>query len=394
MLNHSSTINELPTPDEASRLHSKRVQSHIITEIAKCGGRIPFSRFMELALYAPGLGYYSAGNQKFGEAGDFITAPEISPLFSRALATQISQILTSLPNGTLLEFGAGQGTMAADIMLELERIHRLPESYQILEISADLQQRQQQTIQEKVPHLVSHFKWIDRLPAEPFNGVIVANELLDAMPVNRFVVNDGKAAEIQVIWNGQTFDTEAGSFQSAAAAAAINQLINDYQLADGYSSEINNHGTQWIKSMAANMNQGAMILIDYGFPQHEYYHPQRNSGTIMCHFRHRSHPNPLILPGIQDITAHVDFTAMATAAVESGLEVRGYTSQASFLLGCGITQLIATEMSLQQATTVNQAVLKLTSPSEMGELFKVLILGKGIRVPLIGTSIRDDRSRL
>ncbi len=394
MLNQSSPINELPQPDPASEQHMEAVQQHIIQEIDRCGGRIPFSRFMELALYAPGLGYYSAGNQKFGEAGDFVTAPEISPLFSRTLARQVAQILDAINGGTIIEFGAGQGTMAADMMAELERIDSLPECYQILEVSADLRQRQQQTIRQKTPHLFDRFQWLEQMPEKGFRGVVVANELLDAMPVTRFVVDNGNALEIFITWNGESFETTADQFISENCEKRAQQLVRQFQLYDGYSSEINLHAENWISSVGEFIDQGAAIIIDYGFPEHEYYHPQRNSGTIMCHYRHRSHPNPLIFPGIQDITAHVDFTAMATAAVKVGMAVRGYTSQVAFLMGAGITSLIPEAENEMDSMAMNQAMMKLTSPSEMGALFKVLILGKGVNAPLIGTSLRDDRARL
>ncbi|NOR52054.1 MAG: SAM-dependent methyltransferase [Gammaproteobacteria bacterium] len=391
---------DLPEPSADLVAHSKRVKDFIRRVIGQSGGEISFCRFMELALYAPNLGYYSAGNQKLGAGGDFITAPEISSLFSFSLAKQIAQILQQ-SGGDVVEFGAGSGVMAADMLLELEQLKQLPEHYYIIEVSADLRQRQQDTITKKAPALRERVKWLDELPRE-ISGVVVANELLDAMPVHRFVIRDGEPYEVMVVWDEQSqqFQTTDKPISEPRLRSEIEQL----QLKDeGYSSEINLNAIDWIVSIGERLQSGAILLIDYGYSRHDYYHPRRSDGTLLCHYQHRAHPNPLILPGIQDITAHVDFTAIADTALDVGLHVHGYANQSNFLLGCGITDYLSQmvqfgagddERDMTQQIEVTNQLKKLTMPDEMGESFKVIALSRGIDIPLLGFSIRDDRNRL
>ena len=386
---------DLPEPSAELAAHSERVSNSIRGEIEQSGGTLPFWRFMELALYAPNLGYYSAGNQKLGEGGDFITAPELTSLFSFSLAKQMAQIL-SISGGGVIEFGAGSGVMAADILLELERLNQLPDHYYIIEVSADLRGRQQETIIDRVPNLIDRVEWLDKLP-ESIQGVVVANELLDAMPVHRFVMRDSVPYEVMVAWDegSKQFQTMEELIVDPRLRSAIEQL----QLPDGYSSEINLNASDWIATIGERLQGGAILLVDYGYSRHDYYHPQRAEGTLLCHFQHRAHPNPLIYPGIQDITAHVDFTAIADAALEAGLHVPGYANQANFLLGCGITDYLNRAVQYENRDMVQQVEItnqlkKLTMPGEMGEIFKVIILSRGIDTPLIGFSIRDDRNRL
>jgi SAM-dependent MidA family methyltransferase len=386
--------NKLPPPSPEAQAHSEKLQALIREEIAASGGHIGFDRFMELALYAPGLGYYSAGSGKFGEAGDFVTAPELSPLFSRCLARQCAEVLSAIDGGDILEFGAGSGVMAADILIELASMNCLPEHYFILELSADLRQRQQQSIAEKVPQLAERVVWLDALPETDFRGVVLANEVLDAMPVHRFVIHNGEPHELCVVWNGKSLVLEEGA-PDAVLYARLKQLQNECLLADGYCSEINLRAEEWLRSLADFLQQGVVLLIDYGFPQREFYHPQRSSGTLMCHYRHRAHDDALILLGLQDITAHVDFTAVAETALEAGLSVRGYTSQANFLIANGLPGLLADEGGdTRQQLTLSAQVKRLTMPGEMGELFKVMALTREWEGPLQGFSLRDERGRL
>jgi SAM-dependent MidA family methyltransferase len=385
---------ELPPPSPAAQAHSERLQAVIRDEIEAAGGHIGFDRFMELALYAPGLGYYSAGSHKFGEAGDFVTAPEISSLFSRCLAQQCAEVLRGTEGGDILEFGAGSGVMAADVLVELERLDCLPDHYFILELSADLRERQQQTIAEKAPQLSERVVWLDALPESGLRGVVLANEVLDAMPVHRFIIQNGEPHELSVVWNGQQFALESGA-PDAALYTRLKQLQQDYALSDGYSSELNLHAEEWVQSVGRVLQQGVVLLIDYGFPQREFYHPQRNRGTLMCHYRHRAHDDALRLVGLQDITAHVDYTAVAEAALQAGLAVRGYTNQANFLIASGLMELLSEESGgVQEQLSLAAQVKRLTMPGEMGELFKVMALTKGWEGGLRGFSLRDERAKL
>lgn len=385
---------ELPPPSPEAQAHSEMLQAMIREEIEQAGGHIGFDRFMELALYAPGLGYYSAGSGKFGEAGDFVTAPELSPLFSRCLARQCREVLQGIGGGDIIEFGAGSGVMAADILAELEQLECLPEHYFILELSGDLRERQCQTIASKVPQLSERVVWLNALPESGFRGVVLANEVLDAMPAHRFMIQQGEPHELDVVWNGQQFALETGA-PDAALYERVKRLQNDYALADGYSSEINLRAEEWVRSLAGFLEQGVALLIDYGFPQREFFHPQRSMGTLMCHYRHRAHDDALQLIGLQDITTHVDFTAVGEAALSAGLSVRGYTSQANFLVANGLTELLSEEAKDEKTQLVLSAQVKrLTMPGEMGELFKVMALARGWKEPLQGFALRDERGRL
>ena len=385
---------DLPTPDQDAQAHSAALQQQICDAIAAAGGHIGFDRFMELALYAPGLGYYSSGSPKFGEGGDFVTAPELSSLFSRCLARQCAEVISAIPTAEVLEFGAGSGIMAATILRELAALDCLPMRYVILKLSSELRARQQQTIAQHVPELLARVEWLDALPGPGFRGVILANEVLDAMPVQRFCIRHGELHELVVGWDGQGFDLHSAA-PDAALFARLEVLRQQYQLPDGYSTELNLRAEQWIAALGELMEQGVALLIDYGFPQSEYYHPQRSEGTLMCHYRHRAHADALILPGLQDITAHVDFTAIGEAALKAGMAVRGYTNQASFLLSLGLTEYLAEAGDdLRTQLELTNQVKRLTMPGEMGELFKVMALGKGWQAPLRGFALRDDRARL
>jgi SAM-dependent MidA family methyltransferase len=382
---------ELPAPDPAARAHSLRLTEVIRQRITQKGGAIAFHEFMQLALHAPGLGYYSAGSRKFGEEGDFITAPETSPLFARCLARAIQPILQNLPQQQVLEVGAGSGIMAAGILQELAALHSSPDSYTILELSADLKQRQAETLQ---PH-AERVSWQDSLP-EKFNGIVLANELLDAMPVHRVIWQHGKLQECYVACEQDRFIWQAGPLSDPRLYARVEEIIAQLgELPDGYVTEINLAAEDWIKTLGVQLQQGMLLLIDYGFARHEFYHPQRLQGTLMCHYRHRAHADPLILIGLQDITAHVDFTAMADRALEAGLHVAGYTTQAHFLLGSGLTELVAqTEGDAVQQLELANQIKRLTLPQEMGELFKVMALTKNLQINMPGFRLRDLRNSL
>ena len=386
---------ELPFPSDLAQQHSESLIALIKGVIEQEGGAVSFQKYMELALYAPGLGYYAAGSAKLGEEGDFITAPEISPLFSQALANAIIPALDS--EQVILEVGAGLGRMAADILVYLQQQNKLPKEYWILELSADLRERQKVTIESTVPELINKVKWLDELP-ERFSGVIVANELLDAMPVQLFQKKENDINEINVVWRDDKFSFQLkSSFDERLVHRVKNIEIElERKFDTGYISEINFAAEDWIKSIAERLQQGVIILIDYGFPRHEYYHAQRNQGTLMCHYRHRTHPDAFIYPGLQDITAHVDFTAMADAALEANMQVIGYTNQVSFLMGAGLLELAALndESEVQQQIELASQIKKLTLPHEMGELFKVIGFSKNCDISLPAFEFRDFRDSL
>lgn len=382
----------LPAPGPEALAHSERLQALIRDEIQAKGGSMAFSRFMELALYAPGLGYYSGGLHKFGREGDFTTAPETSALFSRSLAVQCAQVLESLDHADILEAGAGSGVMAADILAELERLGQLPGRYFILELSGELRQRQQQTIEQKVPHLLERVQWLDALPLSGFRGVVLGNELLDAMPVQRFLIQAGEVCELHVVLadEGFTYQPRPAPDELTRAVRQLESQLGE-PFVEGYESEINLAAQGWLQSISEVLDEGLILFVDYGFPRHEFYHPQRSGGTLMCHYRHRAHADPLILVGLQDITAHVDFTAMAETAQACGLDVLGFTTQAHLLLSLGIEQRIA---DAEDPMPLAQQIKQLVLPSEMGELFKAIAFGKKLDLALSGFSFQDQRARL
>lgn len=386
----------LPEPDADALTHSRRLIEFIHAQIAAQGGAISFRDFMQHALYAPGLGYYTAGSHKLGEAGDFITAPESSPLFAQCIANAIQPALLQLNVKNILEVGAGSGIMAAGILQQLQQSDCLPDHYYILELSSDLRARQQQTIAQQLPELVERVSWLDNLPNE-LSAVVLGNEVLDAMPVNLVQIQNGEVMERFVALEGDRFVWRDQPPTDERLQQRIEEIQNQTgeTLPDGYISEINLLAEDWLKSLAQSLQQGLVLLIDYGFPRHEYYHPQRSTGTLMCHYRHHSHDDPFCFIGLQDITAHVDFTAMAEAAYEAGFSIDGYTSQGNFLLGSGLAELAQTaEDDVKTQLLVANQIKKLTLPHEMGELFKVIGLSKQLDVPLPGFMLRDMRNYL
>ena len=378
-------MDPLPTPSEDAQAASRELCARITETIAAAGGWIPFSRYQELALYEQGLGYYAGGSRKFGAEGDFVTAPELTPLFGFALARQVAQV-TAASSPVVIEAGAGSGRLAADLLRGLDAIGAAPERYLILELSGELRARQRDTIAREAPQLASRVEWLDAMP-ETFSGCIVANELLDAMPVQVLTWRDKGLME-----RGISLDEE-GNFVWAErpADARLQALAAELPVSAPYVSEVAPIASAWVAEWGRRLERGAMILIDYGLPRHEYYHPQRSGGTLRCHYRHRAHDNPFWWPGLSDITTHVEFTAIAEAAHGAGLNVLGYTTQATFLMNCGIGELLAERQAESaDATKALGAVQVLLAPGEMGELFKVLACGRGIDMPLMGF-VRGDR---
>lgn len=381
---------ELPPPDADALAHSEALLQIIQRDIDQNGGWLSFAQYMAHALYAPGLGYYSGGSRKFGPEGDFITAPELTPLFGQTLAAQLAQIMAaSAPR--IIEAGAGTGLLAADLLLQLEQLGCPPERYSILEVSGELRARQHATLAQRAPQLLDRVEWLDALPAE-FSGVVVANEVLDVMPVHLIVSRAEGLFERGVGHRGGRLGwvDRPATGTVLQAAQALKLPVSDQ---GDYVSELNLAAAAWVREWAARLRQGALLLIDYGYPRAEYYLPNRSTGTLLCYYRHRAHGDPLLWPGLNDITAFVDFTAVAEAGFDAGLEVAGYTTQAQFLFNCGILGLLEQRGPQQSADYIRaaRAVQRLTTPQEMGELFKVLALTRGLDAPLLGF-VRGDRT--
>jgi SAM-dependent MidA family methyltransferase len=394
----AASVSTLPSLNAAERAHAARVAEHIRDFIAAQGGVIGFDVFMRLALYAPGLGYYSAGATKFGGGGDFVTAPEVSSLFSRCLARQVAAVL-EVTGGDVLELGAGQGTMAADVLTELAALDCLPERYLILEVSADLAERQRARIAALPAELAQRVQWLERWPEPPLRGVVLANEVLDAMPVERFVLR-GRPGGIDVLALGVAVDGDQFAWRETSPTPELMHAVADIveglpgPLPDGYVSEVCLSFQPWIASLAAHLEEGVALLIDYGLPRAQLYHPERSAGTLRCHFRHRAHDDPFVNVGLQDITAWVDFTRVAEAADGAGLEVLGFATQAAFLIGAGIEVLLTTGMKeagedLKAQTRLAGEARRLLLPGEMGEIFKVIALGRNYESPLAGFSTQN-----
>ena len=381
----------LPEPSDEARAHSHRVVDHIASSIVEAGGWISFADYMGAALYAPGLGYYASGTRKFGAGGDFVTAPEMTPLFGRALSRQIAEVLAQT-GGDIIELGPGTGRLAADVLGELAERNKMPASYKLLEVSPELRARQRAQLASEVPSLLPRVEWIAVLP-ERWRGVIVANEVLDAVPPHLIVRRRGEWYERGVAMNDGRMTLVDRPLSNRALRNAAQSL---YPAGDDYVSEINPAAQALVRSLAQRCDAGVLLLIDYGFPAGEYYHPQRDSGTLMAHYRHRALADPLFLPGLVDLTVHVDFTAIAHAGASAGASVAGFTTQAHFLVNCGILDLLARVGDVQSAGYLREAnaVHKLLSPAEMGELFKVLMLSRGAEVSPLGFRNGDQRHRL
>jgi SAM-dependent MidA family methyltransferase len=378
------------TPEQAG--HSALVAEAVGASIDAQGGWLAFDDYLRLVLYAPGLGYYSAGSVKFGPSGDFVTAPELSGLFARCLANQCAPLLKSL-GGEILELGAGTGRMAAGLLTRLAELDAVPKRYGILELSADLRARQAAILRTLPEALRSRVEWLDALPETPIAGVVLANEVLDALPFRRFVIRDARLLErgVGLSAAGELIDADrpaGGELRAELARLAPAGWPTRYE------SELCPMVEPWLDSVAQSLTRGVMLLIDYGLPRHEYYHPQRDRGTLRCHFRHRAHDNPLLYPGLQDITAWVDFTRVAEAGVDARLEVAGYCTQAAFLLANGIEAEVAgARDELERARLASQAQ-SLLLPGEMGERFKVMSLTRDFDEPMQGFALQDLRRML
>ena len=388
---------DLPEPSADARAASEALTRIIAAEIAARGGWMSFARYMELALYAPGLGYYSGGSRKFGVAGDFLTAPELTPLYGRALARQVAQVLAA--SGPLVvEIGAGSGRLAADLLPALDALGCAPRRYQILELSGELRARQEAMLSEHAPCYADRIEWLEELP-ERFCGCLVGNEVLDAMPTHAVRWDPGHG----VMERGVGLADGRLVVAERPAANALLAAANELRVVAPYRGEISLAVRSWVAELARRVERGALLLIDYGLARHELYHPQREGGTLRCHYRHRVHEDPFWFPGLSDITSHVDFTAVAEAGFDAGLEVLGYATQANFLINCGIAELLLEDRDQRMgspaagagdtAATANLlargAVNVLISPNEMGELFKVIALGRGVPGPLLGFACGD-----
>lgn len=349
-------------------MHSAKLSAHLQALIAECGS-LSFHDYMQTVLYEPGLGYYMVGNHKFGLAGDFTTAPEISPIFAQCLAQRLAPDVERYRN--ILEFGAGSGRLAFDILTALNELSCLPERYYILEVSAECRERQQALLQQSP--FFDRCVWLDNLP--DLQAVVIANEVLDAMPVHRFALHDQQILESQVVVEDGSLVERFVTCQHPLLKKTISQHAELKHFQEHYISEINLQLEPWIKTLGESLQQGVVLIVDYGFPQHEYYHADRNMGTLMCHYQQHAHDDFFLYPGLQDITAHVDFTALANAAEKNGFDILEYGNQANFLMDNGLLQFAHSDDAKQQVA-INQAIKLLTLPSEMGELFKVMVLEK------------------
>ncbi len=398
---------QLPEPSPDALAASRELVERIAAQIDAAGGWIGFDHYMRMALYEPRLGYYSGGSRKFGPAGDFVTGPELSPIYGACIATQCAAWFEELP-AQILEFGAGTGALAAQVLNELARLGHANVRYSIVELSAELRERQLHTITMLAPEMVGHVHWLDGIPAY-VNGVVLGNEVLDAMPVRAFRLWDGQLMERGVAVRDGRFEwadlPADGAFASTVAALltqadwphdeVVSRLLpgagGPPPMALDYRSEVPQMAVAWVDTLMSRLGRAAVLLIDYGFPAREFYHPQRSGGTLMCHYRHRAHDDPFFHPGLQDITAHVDFSAIALAADRGGAAWCAYTSQARFLLNCGILDRLAKvprEDPVVYAPQA-QAVQKLLSEAEMGELFKVLAFGVGCDPHPVGFALGD-----
>jgi SAM-dependent MidA family methyltransferase len=389
----------LPPLSPAEQRHSRALATRIREQLFAAGGWLSFERFMELALYAPGLGYYSAGSAKLGAGGDFVTAPEVSDLFSRCLARQCAQVLAAT-GGDILELGAGTGRMAAVVLAELAAQDLLPQRYAILEVSADLADRQRRRLARLPSALRERVVWLERLPEQPLRGVILANEVADALPCHRFTCRAGAITELGVALasppTGEEirFRDDERAAEPALERACEAMLAPLPALPEGYTSEVCLQLAPWIASLGEALERGLLLLTDYGLPRRHYYHPQRACGTLRCHFRQRAHDDPYVNLGVQDITAWVDFTRVAEAGAAAGLALGGFATQAGFLLALGIESLAAVaEDGTQRARLAGEA-LRLLMPEEMGESFKAMALTRDLDTPLAGFAVQDLRQLL
>jgi len=393
-----SDINlSLPIPSPEAQSHSEKLSAYIKNLIDRHGGSIGFDEYMNLALYQPGLGYYSSGNQKFGSRGDFITAPQISPLFSKCLASQCLQIMDDFKEATILELGAGTGVMAKDLLLGLGEHNSLPKKYYILEVSADLKIRQQKLLKRAIPEYIDNIIWLDCLPEKKFKGLVLANEVLDALPVKRFKKESNLFKEVKVTVSDNNFcwiDTIANVELVDTLTKLEGKLSAPFP--DNYHSEININLKMWLDSIQSSIEKGVILFIDYGYTMPDYYHPEKFDGNLSCYYRHRVHSDPFFYPGLQDITTSVDFTSVAHYAKKIGLNINGFTNQVYFLFGCGLDNLVPDMNSLDTKSQIklSQELRTLTMPDEMGERFKFMALTKEYDKELLGFSKMNQKNKL
>lgn len=387
----------LPEPGADERALSDRLVRAIRDEIA-ASGPMPFSRYMERCLYAPGLGYYSAGRTKFGAAGDFVTAPELGPLFARSIARASAPLLRELGGADFLELGGGSGAFALDALREFAALDAIPRRYRILEPSADLRQRQQERALRELPQeLAARLEWIERPPEASWHGVLFANEVVDALPATRFAMLGGEVFEEHVGIDGERLvrvDRPADALVGGAVRAVERCLQAPFD--DGYRSEILPQLPYWMQAIAATLRAGAMLFVDYGYPRREFYLPERRDGTLVCHYRHRAHADALLWPGLQDITAFVDFTALAEAGIAAGFDFAGYAPQGAFLLASGLAEIVASEPDDSDLERLRRAAetKRLTLPGEMGERFQVMAFTRDVGDALPGLRAVDRSRRL
>ena len=375
-----------PLPPDDALEASAALTVLVRDEIDRAGGVIDFARYMELVLYAPGLGYYSGGARKFGPSGDFITAPEVSPLFGRCVARQVAEVLALIGGSEVLELGAGTGALAAAAIEELGRLG-VRAGWHVLEPSPELRSRQEARLGAAV-------RWLEAPPSE-FRGVILANEVADALPVERFRIRRGRVVRIGVGWDGDGFAwREAGAADRLEAAVQALQAQLGYRLPEDYESEVCLLLGPWVEALAASLATGLLLIVDYGMPASEYYAVTRNRGTLLCHYRHRAHPDPFLFPGLQDISAWVDFTAVARAGTGAGLVLEGFTPQSAFLAANGLDQLLAGAADDRERIRLAQQAKQLVLPGEMGERFRVMGLSRGVSPALSGFSLVDLAGRL
>lgn len=386
----------LPVPTAASQAQSDALCQLIRQEIHhQPTTSISFARFMELALYEPKWGYYTAGLDKFGKTGDFTTAPEISPLFAQCIGRQCQQVFANLGPADILEIGAGTGQLAMDLLVFLEKQQNLPRTYQIVEISPSLRQRQQARLQQQIPHLFPLIQWLEDWPKDPIQGVVLANEVVDALPVHQFLWSEANLQEIRIGYEKGYFSYHLGSVNAPLLTDLDKLKARCFPEMETYRSEVCLGLFAWMRQLSASLAQGLVLVIDYGFSVSEYYHPDRANGTLRCYYQHRVHDDPLCLVGLQDITASVDFSRLAKVALQAGLKVAGYTSQAAFLLNNDLLPLIEKCYDGVSSMDVNRQVHLLTSPNEMGELIKVMGLTRNCEFPqLNGFKLYDKRTRL
>lgn len=394
-----ATKNSTGTPliNSLALANSRDVTLLLTQAIARHGGRINFRQFMDIVMFAPGRGYYDSINRIFGDNGDFTTAPEISPLFGQCIAHQILQIMASMGQTSILEFGAGSGILAQTILMELEKHDCLPQNYYIYDVSPSLRKRQFTRLKNNVPNLIDKLVWLDDIP-EHFNGIIIANEVLDAMPVHKVVFRrDQQHEETYVTLKNGKLMQEEGPLSSIELQNEMKKIIRMWpNIEDGYRSEVNLGVKHWISRVSQSLQQGLVLLIDYGFTRKEYYQPIHHQGNLMCYFQHRAHDDFLLYPGIQDVTCHVDFSLVAEAFQDNGLNVAGYTNQGFFLAGCGLDALYQALDTSDEEKSINEihCIEQLIMPNAMGETFKVIGLTKGLNEELIGFSVSNLKDKL